>query len=56
LQGPNVAQSDACDQGPGAKPLLDSDAAYSKISVDDLDIGIVPAEISGTSTQHILQA
>ena len=53
---PDLAQGDAGDQVLEAAPVLGGGPAQAEIDIDDLDVGLPPAEIAGTLAQRILQA
>jgi len=53
---PDLAERDARDQVLEAAPMLDRGPALAEVGIDDLDVGVGPAEVTGALAQRILQA
>src|SRR3954454_4683219 len=51
----DLAERDAGDQVLEAGPLLAPGAAPAEVAVDDLDVGLTPAELAGALPQRVLQ-
>jgi hypothetical protein len=51
---PDLAQGDAGDQVLEAAPVLGSGPALAEVGVDDLDVGLDPAEVTRALSQRIL--